>query len=307
MISLFFLILGVLFLVFGANFLVDGASVIAKRFNIPNIVIGLTIVAFGTSAPELVVNVISALDGHSAITLGNVIGSNIINILIILGITSIIYPLTVSKNTVKIEIPIAIFASLLTYFLAIHNNILDKMDGFVLLFFFLCFLGYNTFLTITNKEESQLEVKSYSFPVACIVTLLGFILLIFGGNFIVDSAVNIARNFGISERIISITIVSLGTSLPELATSIVAALKKNSDIAIGNVVGSNIFNTFFILGTSVAISPINIPKSSIADLIMNIIASILLLLFIFKNQTLKRWHGIIFLIVYTFYLINIFK
>lgn len=307
MISLFFLILGVLFLVFGANFLVDGASVIAKRFNIPNIVIGLTIVAFGTSAPELVVNVISALDGHSAITLGNVIGSNIINILIILGITSIIYPLTVSKNTVKIEIPIAIFASLLTYFLAIHNNILDKMDGFILLFFFLCFLGYNTFLTITNKEESQLEVKSYSFPVACIVTLLGFILLVFGGNFIVDSAVNIARNFGISERIISITIVSLGTSLPELATSIVAALKKNSDIAIGNVVGSNIFNTFFILGTSVAISPINIPKSSITDLIMNIIASILLLLFIFKNQTLKRWHGIVFLIVYTFYLISIFK
>ncbi|WP_297407648.1 calcium/sodium antiporter [uncultured Cetobacterium sp.] len=305
--SLFFLILGVLFLVFGANFLVDGASVIAKRFNIPNIVIGLTIVAFGTSAPELVVNVISALDGHSAITLGNVIGSNIINILIILGITSIIYPLTVSKNTVKIEIPIAIFASLLTYFLAIHNNILDKMDGFILLFFFLCFLGYNTFLTITNKEESQLEVKSYSFPVACIVTLLGFILLVFGGNFIVDSAVNIARNFGISERIISITIVSLGTSLPELATSIVAALKKNSDIAIGNVVGSNIFNTFFILGTSVAISPINIPKSSITDLIMNIIASILLLLFIFKNQTLKRWHGIVFLIVYTFYLISIFK
>ena len=307
MMSLFFLILGVLFLVFGANFLVDGASVIAKRFNIPNIVIGLTIVAFGTSAPELVVNVISALDGHSAITLGNVIGSNIINILIILGITSIIYPLTVSKNTVKIEIPIAIFASLLTYFLAIHNNILDKMDGFILLFFFLCFLGYNTFLTITNKEESQLEVKSYSFPVACIVTLLGFILLVFGGNFIVDSAVNIARNFGISERIISITIVSLGTSLPELATSIVAALKKNSDIAIGNVVGSNIFNTFFILGTSVAISPINIPKSSITDLIMNIIASILLLLFIFKNQTLKRWHGIVFLIVYTFYLISIFK
>lgn len=314
MISLFFLTLGVLFLVFGANFLVDGASVIAKKFNIPNIVIGLTIVAFGTSAPELVVNVISALDGHSAITLGNVIGSNIINILIILGVTSIIYPLTVSKNTVRIEIPIAIFAAVITFVLAqdtrfFNNglNILTKKDGFILLFFFICFLGYNTYLTVTNKEESVLEVKNYSFPVACLVTLLGFLLLIFGGNFIVDSAVAIARNLGISERIISITVVSLGTSLPELATSVVAAFKKNSDIAIGNVVGSNIFNTFFILGTSVAISPIEIPNNSIIDLIMNIIASLLLFVFIFKKQTLQRWHGILFLIVYSGYLITMFK
>lgn len=314
MISLFFLILGVLFLVFGANFLVDGASVIAKRFNIPNIVIGLTIVAFGTSAPELVVNVISALDGHSAITLGNVIGSNVINILIILGITSIIYPLTVSKNTVRIEIPIAIFAAFITFVLAQDKtffgkgiNILTKMDGWILLFFFICFLGYNTFLTVTNKEESQLEVKSYSFPVACIVTLLGFLLLIFGGNFIVDSAVAIARNFGISERIISITVVSLGTSLPELATSVVAAFKKNADIAIGNVVGSNIFNTFFILGVSVAISPIDIPNNSIIDLVMNIIAAVLLFTFIIKKQTLQRWHGVIFIGVYGVYLVNMFK
>ncbi len=306
MLSLIILLVGVIFLVLGANYLVDGASVIAKRFNIPNIVIGLTIVAFGTSAPELVVNVISALNGKSAITLGNVIGSNVINILVILGITAIIYPLTVSRNTVKFEIPIAVFASVLTYLLS-ENGILSKLDGVILLGFFILFLMYNTYLTVINREESELEVKNYSLPIAIGVTILGFILLVFGGKFIVDSAVNLARNFGISERVISITVVSLGTSLPELATSVVAALKKNTDIAIGNVVGSNIFNTFFILGISAVITPINVPNSAFIDLILNMVASVLLLAFVLRNYRLNRIHGLLFLTIYSTYLYSLFR
>ena len=304
--SLIILLVGVIFLVFGANALVDGASVIAKRFNIPNIVIGLTIVAFGTSAPELVVNVISALNGKSAITLGNVIGSNVINILIILGITSIIYPLTVGRNTVRYEIPIALFASILTYILS-KNGILSKFDGFLLLGFFILFLVYNAYLTVMNREESELDVKNYTLPIAIGVTILGFGLLVFGGQFIVDSAVDLARSFGISERVISVTVVSLGTSLPELATSVVAAFKKNTDIAIGNVVGSNIFNTFFILGISAVITPIDVPSSAFIDLILNMIASILLLLFVFINYRLNRAHGLLFLAIYSTYLYSLFK
>ena len=306
MISLIILLIGVVFLVLGANSLVDGASVIAKRFNIPNIVIGLTIVAFGTSAPELVVNVISALNGKTAITLGNVIGSNVINILVILGITAIIYPLTVARNTVKFEIPIALFASILTYVLA-KNGVLSKIDGFILLGFFILFLMYNAYLTVMNREESELEVKNYTLPIATGVTILGFILLVFGGKFIVDSAVDLARNFGISERVISVTVVSLGTSLPELATSVVAAFKKNTDIAIGNVVGSNIFNTFFILGVSAVITPIDVPTTAFIDLILNMGASILLLAFVLRNYRLNRIHGLLFLTVYSTYLYSLFK
>lgn len=306
MLSLVILLVGVIFLVLGANSLVDGASVIAKRFNIPNIVIGLTIVAFGTSAPELVVNIISALNGKSAITLGNVVGSNIINILVILGITAIIYPLTVTRNTVRFEIPIAFFASVLTYILS-KNGVLSRVDGFILLGFFILFLMYNAYLTVMNREENDLDVKNYTLPVAIGITILGFILLVLGGKFIVDSAVNLARNFGISERIISVTVVSLGTSLPELATSVVAALKKNTDIAIGNVVGSNIFNIFFILGISAVIAPIDIPNSALIDLILNMIASALLLAFVIRNYGLNRIHGLLFLTIYSTYLYSLFK
>ncbi|MGL5356737.1 MAG: calcium/sodium antiporter [Cetobacterium sp.] len=306
MLSVFILFVGVAFLVFGANFLVDGASVIAKRFNIPNIVIGLTIVAFGTSAPELVVNVIAAMNGKSAITLGNVVGSNVINILLILGITAIIYPLTVARNTVKYEIPIALFAAVSTYVLS-KNGVLNGFDGLILLGFFVLFLLYNTYLTVTNKEESELEVKNYTLPIAIGVTLLGFVLLVFGGRFIVESAVELARNFGISERIISITVVSLGTSLPELATSIIAALKKNTDIAIGNVVGSNIFNTFLILGVSAVISPIEISSGAFIDLILNMVSALLLLLFVLRNYRLNRIHGLLFLAVYSSYVYSIFR
>lgn len=166
---------------------------------------------------------------------------------------------------------------------------------------------YNAYLTVMNREESELEVKNYTLPIATGVTILGFILLVFGGKFIVDSAVDLARNFGISERVISVTVVSLGTSLPELATSVVAAFKKNTDIAIGNVVGSNIFNTLFILGVSAVITPIDVPTTAFIDLILNMVTSILLLAFVLRNYRLNRTHGLLFLTVYSTYLYSLFK
>ncbi|WP_426709599.1 calcium/sodium antiporter [Cetobacterium sp. SF1] len=308
MLSVIIMILGIVALVYGANFLVDGASSIAKRFNIPNLVIGLTIVAFGTSAPELVVNTIASIKGYSAITMGNVIGSNLINILIILGITSIIYPLAVSKTTAYVEIPLSILAALTVLimandtFLDGFKNVIGRGDGIILLLFFLMFLAYNFYLTLNAKEDDEMAIKNYSMGVAIIAFLGGLILLIVGGKFIVDSAVEIAKGFGVSERVISLTIVALGTSLPELATSVVAAMKKNPDLAMGNCVGSNIFNIFFILGISTLIRPIEIASGENLELIFNLFAGILLFVFVIKSKKLVRWQGIAMVLFYGIYL-----
>ncbi|MGL6115500.1 MAG: calcium/sodium antiporter [Cetobacterium sp.] len=308
MLSVIIMILGIVALVYGANFLVDGASCIAKRFNIPNLVIGLTIVAFGTSAPELVVNTIASIKGYSAITMGNVIGSNLINILIILGVTSIIYPLAVSKTTAYVEIPLSILAALTVLimandtFLDGFKNVIGRGDGIILLLFFLMFLAYNFYLTLNAKEDDEMAIKNYSMGVAIMAFLGGLILLIVGGKFIVDSAVEIAKGFGVSERVISLTIVALGTSLPELATSVVAAMKKNPDLAMGNCVGSNIFNIFFILGISTLIRPIEIASGENLELIFNLFAGILLFVFVIKSKKLVRWQGIAMVLFYGIYL-----
>ncbi|MGL6154511.1 MAG: calcium/sodium antiporter [Cetobacterium sp.] len=308
MLSVIIMILGIVALVYGANFLVDGASSIAKRFNIPNLVIGLTIVAFGTSAPELVVNTIASIKGYSAITMGNVIGSNLINILIILGVTSIIYPLAVSKTTAYVEIPLSILAALTVLimandtFLDGFKNVIGRGDGIILLLFFLMFLAYNFYLTLNAKENDEMTIKNYSMGVAIMAFLGGLILLIVGGKFIVDSAVEIAKGFGVSERVISLTIVALGTSLPELATSVVAAMKKNPDLAMGNCVGSNIFNIFFILGISTLIRPIEIASGENLELIFNLFAGILLFVFVIKSKKLVRWQGIAMVLFYGIYL-----
>lgn len=308
MLSVIIMILGIVALVYGANFLVDGASCIAKRFNIPNLVIGLTIVAFGTSAPELVVNTIASIKGYSAITMGNVIGSNLINILIILGVTSIIYPLAVSKTTAYVEIPLSILAALTVLimandtFLDGFKNVIGRGDGIILLLFFLMFLAYNFYLTLNAKENDEMVIKNYSMGVAIMAFLGGLILLIVGGKFIVDSAVEIAKGFGVSERVISLTIVALGTSLPELATSVVAAMKKNPDLAMGNCVGSNIFNIFFILGISTLIRPIEIASGENLELIFNLFAGILLFVFVVKSKKLVRWQGIAMVLFYGIYL-----
>jgi cation:H+ antiporter len=312
-ISMILLLLGFIILIVGAEKLVDAASGLANNYGIPNIVIGLTIVAFGTSAPEMVVNVFASVNGSSGMVMGNVLGSNIFNVLGILGISAIIYPLTVKSNTTWIEIPLSLLSAVLVLILAndfILNagltNIISFGDGLVLLLFFSVFLVYN--ITISKQvgaEADKVDIQKYSTGKALLWILFGLAGLIIGGKLIVDNAVALAIEFGLSERIIGLTIVSIGTSLPELATSLAAVKKKKVDIAIGNVVGSNIFNVFFILGVSSTILPVNIIPSNFNDIWMNILASFLLFVFLFtgKGRRLERWEGGVFLGLYVAYLI----
>ena len=311
LVSIIFLITGFIILIYGANFLVDGGSALAHRLKISSIIIGLTVVAFGTSTPELVVNIVSSAKGSSALALGNVLGSNIFNILAILGITALISPLGVKKSTTWVEIPLALFAGILLLVLinGEPTSLITRAEGICLLCFFLVFMLYTLMLAkygaAGNAEE--VEIKDYTTLKASIFILLGIAGLIGGGRLLVNNAVHIAENLGISQRIIGLTIVSIGTSLPELATSVIAARKNNADIAIGNVVGSNIFNTFLIVGTSAIITPLKAPAGSGIDLIVNIIASGLLFLFVFtgKGRKISRWEGGILVLLYIVYLIYI--
>jgi cation:H+ antiporter len=310
---LFLILIGGFFaLIYGASLLVDSASSLAKQFNIPNIVIGLTIVSFGTSAPELIINSFASAQGDTAIALGNVVGSNIFNVLAILGISSIIYPLSVKTNTTWIEIPLSLLAA--TILLVIANDQLierasasavTRTDGIMLLFFFLIFMVYNFQLMKSGTGDDEVTIKNYTTTKSVLLLLLGLALLVAGGRGIVYSAVAIAEKFGISERIIALTIISIGTSLPELATSAVAAYKKQADIAIGNVVGSNIFNVFLVLGVSAVIHPVPLQEGTNLDLIVHLTSCMLLFLFIFtgKRHKIDRWEGILFTSMYVAYVV----
>ncbi len=309
------LILGFASLIFGANVLVDNASSLAKRLNIPNIVIGLTIVAFGTSAPELTVNAVASFKHNSDLVLGNIIGSNILNILFILGISAIIFPLTIRRNTTWIEIPLCLLSAFVIIVMANdalidkhETSIISRIDGILLIMFFIIFLAYNINLIKKEKYTEEIVVKDRSVPLSILLIIAGVILLIIGGRLIVHAAISIATTLHISERLIALTIVSIGTSLPELATSVTAAIKRNNDIAIGNIVGSNIFNVFLILGISSCICPISLPPMANFDMVLNIIASLLLFLFIFtgKGRKLERWEGILFILLYLSYILYIF-
>ncbi len=304
-------VLGFIILIKGADLLVSGSSAIAKKFNIPDLVIGLTIVAFGTSAPELFVNVSASLKGNTDIAVGNIIGSNIANILLILGVSAMIYPLTVKSTTVWKEIPFSLLAALVTGILA-NDIILDgrtiseisRGDGLILLAFFLIFLYY-IFSISKNSDAPALEnLKSMTSLKSGVFIAVGLGMLILGGTWIINGAREIAGNFGVSEYLIGLTVVSVGTSLPELATSAVAAYKKNTDIAIGNVVGSNIFNVFWILGVSATINPLPFEQSGNFDLMTAVLASVLLMasLFIGKRHILEKWQGAIFLMFYVAYI-----
>lgn len=311
MIDILILLGGFVALIFGAEKLVDAASSLAAKFGIPSIVIGLTIVAFGTSAPELVVNVIAAINKNTEMVLGNVLGSNIFNVLGILGISAIIYPLAVKSNTTWYEIPLSLLAAVAVivvssdiYFDGFTNTI-SRTDAILLLLFFAVFLVYNIAISKNDKSEEKITIKHYKTLTGVLFILLGLAGLVIGGQLIVTSATSIAQSFGISERVIGLTIVSIGTSLPELATSIVAVRKKNVDIAIGNVVGSNIFNIFFVLGVSAFITPVVVAQASFIDILMNIVAGVLLFLFVFtgKYRRVDRWEGILLLALYVGYLI----
>lgn len=314
MLSYLLLLVGFVVLIYGAVKLVDGASSVAAKFGIPNIVIGLTIVAFGTSSPELFVNVFASVKGSNDLVLGNVIGSNLFNVLLILGVCALISPLVVKSNTNWIEIPLSLLAALTVIFMSAdflfdgNENSIVRSEGLVLLLFFSIFLVYNFY--ISKKENSGDEITKL-FPTwkSLLFIVGGLAGLVIGGRLIVQSAVEIATKIGMSERTIGLTIVSIGTSLPELATSVVAVRKKNVDIAIGNVVGSNIFNIFLILGVSATINPVTVSDFSIVDTVLNAFASLLLFVFLFtgKGRRLERWEGIIFLLIYVAYLVYLIR
>ncbi len=312
MLNIVLLLAGFVALIFGAGKLVDASSSLAAKLGIPNIVIGLTIVAFGTSAPELVVNTFAAINNNTEMVLGNVLGSNIFNVLAILGISATISPLTVKTNTTWLEIPLSLLAAVAVLVIASDvfmdgatANLISRTDGILLLLFFLIFLVYNLKVAQNSPVEEETETKDYTYAKSILFIVLGLAGLILGGRLIVVSAVGIAQVFGLSERIIGLTVVSIGTSLPELATSIIAVRKKNGDIAIGNVVGSNIFNIFLILGLSTVITPLSVGTNSLTDILINIVASLLLFVFIFtgKGRNISRWEGIVLLSLYIGYLV----
>jgi cation:H+ antiporter len=305
-----FLIASFVPLVLGANLLVDNASSLAKHLNVPTMVIGLTIVAFGTSAPELIVNLFASFDGSSDIALGNVLGSNIFNVLFILGLSALIRPLEVKKATTWIEIPICLLsaAALMTF---ASDAALDRAtdpfvgraDGIALLLFFAVFMAYTVSAMKSGGYEEEIGAKDRGLAVSILLVIAGLALLAVGGRLIVLFASNVARGLGIAERVIALTVVSIGTSLPELATSVVAARKGSVDIAIGNIVGSNIFNAFFILGVSAIIAPVRPAAGSFVDLSLNLGASLLLFLFVFtgKGRRIDRVEGGIFIAIYAAY------
>lgn len=311
------LVLGFIFLIKGADFLVDGASSVAKKLGVSALVIGLTIVAFGTSMPELIVNVFASINGNTDIAIGNILGSNISNTLLILGVASIIYPLSVGKGTVWKEIPFGLFSVLLLSFLVndafIHGvafSGLSRVDGLILLSLFAVFMYYIFSISRGNKDDNVTEehsVKIYSSAQSVSFIIVGLLGLTIGGKWIVDSAVVIAEGFGISQSLIGLTIVAVGTSLPELVTSAVAAYKRNTDIAIGNIIGSNIFNVLWILGISSVIRPLPFSVSANRDVLMVIFSSLLLFLFLSvgKKHIFRRWHGVVFLILYIVYIVFI--
>ncbi|WP_281616146.1 calcium/sodium antiporter [Flammeovirga sp. SubArs3] len=309
--SILLVAVGFTALIFGANWLVDGASSLAKKHNISDLAIGLTVVAFGTSMPELLVNVISVVNGHSDILLGNIVGSNNFNIFFILGVAGIIMPIAVKSSTAWKEIPISLFLTVLLllqvndYFINTDSttHFLSRLDGALLFILFVLFLYY---IFTSMKEEGEIsqeqEVKVAKNVVLKIVG--GLILLIAGGQFVVNNSIEIAQQLGVSEKIIGLTIVAIGTSLPELTTSVIAALKKNSDIAIGNVIGSNIFNILFILSVSSMIQPVEYNTKFNLDLYVLIGGTLLLFGMMFTGKKIKvvdRWEAIILLLIYIVY------
>jgi cation:H+ antiporter len=304
--------IGFVLLIKGADLLVLGASSIAHKLRISAIVIGLTIVAFGTSMPELIVNIFASMGGNTGIAIGNVLGSNIVNILLILGVSAMIYPLATQRNTVWKEIPLSLLAAILLGLMA-NDALIDggaysgltRIDGLVLIAFFIIFLYYTFGIARVSGEASDSEIRELSYLRSTLYILGGLVGLTVGGKWIVDGAVKIAGYFQISQSLIGLTIVAIGTSLPELATSTIAAYRKQTDIAIGNVVGSNIFNIFWILGLSSLIRPLPFDPADNPDILMTILASaiLFLVLFIGKKHTVQRWQGGLMIVLYVMYIV----
>ena len=312
MLTYILFIIGLIFLIKGADHLVDGASSLAKKWHIPNIVIGLTIISFGTSLPELIVNIIAATNGSTDIGIGTVIGSNISNIALILGLTAVIYPIAVRKSTQAKEIPYSILSALILlvlisdkFFNSQATSLLTQIDGIIMLIFFILFLLYTLNISMKhrrlNLEGEHVIKRKYS--TVFFLMLSGLIGLYFGGKWVVEGAVAIANLFDLSEFVISATIIAVGTSLPELATTLAAAYRKNLDMAVGNIIGSNIFNILLVLGITAMIRPMAAPLLISVDILYLIGLSIILFAFLIigKKYELERWQGASLLLIYIGY------
>ena len=318
-ISILLIALGFVLLIKGADYLVDGASNVAKKFHIPEIIIGLTIISIGTSMPELFVSITSAIDGYPDMAMGNVIGSNIVNMLFILGLSAIIKSIPFKKETRLIEIPICFFVSVIFFIICVIGQDVSRIDAGILIFLFIAFIIYTIVMAKKgeefdkeeNSEKSQEEEKNRgklsTLKDVCAI-IIGIVALKFGGDLAVDNAVNVATILGLSEKIISVTILAIGTSLPELVTSVSAAAKGKSDIAIGNVLGSNIFNMLLIIGTSAAIKPIVYNMSYNKDMIILLAGTLVLALFplIPPKNKMSRMNGIVYVLMYAGYMATLF-
>ena len=310
--SVSLIIIGFVLLIVGADILVDGSSGIAKKFHIPEIIIGLTIVSIGTSMPELFVSITSALDGYSDMAIGNIIGSNISNLLLILGLSAAIKPVVFQKETRLYEIPMCLLVTIILMIFCNINGGISKIEAIALLILFCAFIGYTIYMGKRESQKEMVEIKTEEkknrIIKNIIFVLIGICGLKIGGDLVVNNAVNVANHFNWSEKLISLTILAIGTSLPELVTSVTAAIKGNSDIAIGNIIGSNIFNILLIIGASALITPITYNFSYNFDFSVLIVSSIILAIFPFipPKDKMSRFNGIVYLLIYITYLIILF-
>ena len=303
LIQVVLLVVGFVMLIKGANWFVDGASGIAAKFGIPQLVIGLTIVAMGTSAPEAAVSIAAALKGNAGITVGNIVGSNILNVFIILGVTAVITTLAVAKSTVKCEIPYMLGITVLFLFLGKTGREITFVEGVILWVAFIAYLVYLFVMAKNNKEEEPEEKKESKVWKLLLFTVVGLVFIVWGSDVSVDAASAIAKTFGMSDRLIGLTIVALGTSLPELFTSVTAATKGKADIAIGNIVGSNIFNILFVVGTTALITPVAFDPKFIIDTAIAIASGVMLWLFVLPKKQLNRLAGVVMLVGYAAYFV----
>ncbi len=299
--NILFIIIGIVLVLWGADRLTDGATAIAQRLNVPQIVIGLTVVAMGTSAPEFFVSFVSALKGTTDMAVGNVVGSNIFNTMLIVGVAAMVAPMTIAKNTVKKDIPCAVGASLMLAVMSLDNEI-SRLDAVLLFIAFLLFMAYTLRLAKTGEKEDETVIKKMKPLKAASLVLLGLACLIVGSNLFVESASAVAKSLGVSDAMIGLTIVAGGTSLPELATSVVAAMKGRSSIAIGNVIGSNVFNILMILGITGIICPMDLHGITLVD--MGVLFGSMLLLwgFSYTKYTVARWEGALLTVLFGCYL-----
>lgn len=302
LIEMLLLIVGFVMLVKGADWFVEGVAGIAEKFGIPQLVIGLTIVAMGTSAPEAAVSITSAIKGNAGITIGNIVGSNILNILIILGLTAVITNVAVQKSTIRYEIPFMLIITLVLLVQGMTGNEISLVEGIILWALFLVYMVY-LFRMAKNQKEDVANEKSQPVWKLLLMGIVGAVLVVWGADVTVNAASAIAKMFGMSDRLIGLTIVALGTSLPELVTSVTAARKGKADIAIGNIVGSNIFNILFVVGTTAIVTPVIFEANFVIDTLVALAAGVILWLGVFKNKELRRPAGIVMLLAYAGYFV----